>query len=101
MHACDDRLPDFQTLSMMSALRTVWAIGLPGSRKYVACAKASSNTPPAHASTNVGQYVCCMLEHILCWPCEGKEARGTRNSTTGGVHLHKGKQQKRKSKKRT
>ena len=48
--ACGERLPDSQTLSMISALRTVRAIGLPGSKKYAACAKASSNTPPAHVS---------------------------------------------------
>lgn len=49
-NTCGERLPDSQTLSMISALRTVRAIGLPGSRKYAACARASSKTPPGRVS---------------------------------------------------
>ncbi len=57
--ACGERLPDSQTLSMISALRTVRAIGLPGSRKYAACAKASSNTPPAHVKVVSDLHLIC------------------------------------------
>ena len=45
-NTCKDRSPATHTLSITSWLRTVCAIGCPGSRKYAASATASSNTPP-------------------------------------------------------